>query len=185
VCEPWLICNEQNICVRCGGEDEICCKANEDQEECISGVCTPENICKSKICSIFGICSDCGYPGQPCCEGKEGGVCMGDDICGEDNTCFSCGYINEAACKDNECQGWLVEINGLCNNPFEFNSEADFMKICAQSEPGRFLSQRDQCYWYAAYYQRDETICDLIEWGEMRSLCRDMKFPGFYVVMPY
>ena len=185
MCEPYLLCNAQSICKSCGGENEICCIGGNTQKECISGICTPDNICKSTVCSSAGVCTHCGYPNEPCCEGKDGGSCTGGDVCGEDNICFSCGYIGQPACEESGCDGWFAAINGVCSNPFKEDAGADYKSICERAEPGRYTSDRDQCYWYAAYYRKNEYICDGIEWSEMRTLCQEMKYPGFYVVMPF
>jgi len=75
-------------------------------------------------------------------------------------------------------------LDGQCANPFEGDPGTD-TSICRQAEQGSGdRSERDWCYWYAAYLKGDTAICENVEWDEMREKCVEGGDPDDYYVMP-
>jgi hypothetical protein len=192
-----LLC-DSGICRRCGNYAELTCpgnKCNDPEMIVVEGRCTNCGMpgsppCSGNICMhpdfliIDQVCrGDCGQDdGDQCCAGN---ICREFLICGTDNTCHSCGgYLGSIPCQDNKCRGWLVPSDGVCTNPFEPNPGTD-VSTCLSAEPGSDPYQRDWCYWYAAYYKNDTSLCTSIEWGEMRGYCQAGENPGNYLIGPY
>jgi hypothetical protein len=77
-----------------------------------------------------------------------------------------------------------VCLSGECANSFEVDPVAD-ASICERAEKGNSdRSQRDWCYWYAAYLRGDTATCERIEWDEMRKKCVEGEDPDDYYVLP-
>jgi hypothetical protein len=78
------------------------------------------------------------------------------------------------------CKGWYMPHEGICKNPFEVDVST-VLTICEQSEPGEVERHyRDWCYWYAAFWKEDITICASIEWEKMRDVCERGANPEDY-----
>jgi hypothetical protein len=56
--------------------------------------------------------------------------------------------------------------------------------ICEEAERGTAKSDRDWCYWYAAYLKEELPICENITWNEMKEKCLEGKNPANYYVLP-
>jgi len=71
-------------------------------------------------------------------------------------------------------------------SPFEVDPSTD-VAICEDVEEGAGSdrSRRDWCYWYAAYQRGDTSICDNIEWDEMREKCVAGGNPDSYYIISY
>jgi len=178
VCNVFQVCGPDEVCMSCGKKGEPCCE-HDDFRGCIEGACIAENTCQTEVCDKNNICTECGINGQPCCEG---GTCGSGYICSDDNSCESCGYRGYPICADGACEGWWQEINGVCENPFEIDPQA-LTSICEQAQPGHNRSQQDWCYWYAAFYKPDVSICDLIQWETMKEKCLEMEDPDDYSIV--
>jgi hypothetical protein len=192
-CTEGHMCGLDQICHECGGYKDICCDGN---------VCDGWLICDSD-----SICTPCGVYDQPCCPGelcKEGYICLPDGFCTScgvtvpcegntcnegyyfeetDSKCHIYGYRDNRCIEGNICVGWYQCQNGICVNPFVVDSTSS-LSICEAAEPGRSITERDWCYWYAAYHKDDTSICERIAWGEMREKCLDGKNPANYYVIP-
>jgi hypothetical protein len=44
---------------------------------------------------------------------------------------------------------------------------------------------RDWCFWNAAFYKKDNAVCEKIDWGEMYDLCIEGEDPRDYSVYTY
>jgi hypothetical protein len=130
--------------------------------------CGPEGICRS--CGSYLPCE-----GNTCDEGY-----YYDEI---DEKCYRYGYLNHRCGEGDTCDGWFECSNGICVNPFKVdNSRSE--AICEEAERGTAKSDRDWCYWYAAYLKEDTSICEKITWNEMKAKCLDGKNPANYYVLP-
>jgi len=180
-CYMGMGCNSQGICTAdCGDENEICCANGL----CKKGVCTSKNICKSEYFNAEGSSVACGSNDESCCEGQ--GCEVGLE-CNSDNICIFCGFEGLPICtkRGYECSGWLMNNNGNCTNPFISNPNTN-VRICARVEPGHISEDyQDWCYWNAAYYKKDGSICGLIQWEEMRTICKEMENPGKYNIQHF
>jgi hypothetical protein len=82
------------------------------------------------------------------------------------------------------CKGWLTCSGGDCLNPFELDP-ATSVTICERAEEGGDeRSQRDWCYWYAAYHKDDLAFCEQMEWATARAKCLDGEDPASYLIIP-
>ena len=211
-CCPGNICAENNfcdidgLCKRCGMDGQIPCPGGqcEDKESTViidgkcrdcgrpDQPCCSGNICKTgnTICAADQICQTCGAShydisagvdvNEPCCTGN---TCADFYTCSSDNTCKRCGFLGGAPCPDDWCGGWVTPFEGVCSVPFKIDPKAD-VSICSSAEPGNEgTHQNDWCYWYAAYYKNDTSLCSSIEWGEMLDKCQAGENPENYYEM--
>jgi hypothetical protein len=178
VCDFSTVCGPNDICVECGQIGLPCCDADAFSQ-CINSACTPAGICKNQICEEDGQCVECGLSNQPCCEGR---TCSSGYVCNDKAVCEGCGYRGYPVCADGTCEGWWQNINGFCENPFKVDPKAD-LNICEQADEGHSRSQRDWCYWYAAYNKQDITICERIDWDEMKAKCLEMEDPDAHHII--
>lgn len=176
----YNVCSSQGICAPCGNIDEPCCEG-EDFQGCEFGTCNIDHTCQTEICDDKGKCTGCGNKDQTCCKGE---TCGTGFVCGESNICKSCGKPMVPACADGKCDGWWQNINGVCENPFKDNPNTDLL-ICKQADPGQKKTQQDSCFWYAAFYTKDKTICEMIQWEKMKILCQKMENPNNYNIIAW
>jgi len=67
-------------------------------------------------------------------------------------------------------------------NPFEVDPAAE-VALCENVEPGYSnRTERDWCYWYAAFHKKDASICAMISWGTMKEKCQELTDPDDYSV---
>jgi hypothetical protein len=80
----------------------------------------------------------------------------------------------------------LEALDGQCINTYELDPGRD-VSICEGSEEGggSDRSRRDWCYWYAAYHKGDKTLCENVEWEEMREKCLVGGDPDNYYIISY
>lgn len=176
-CDDLSVCDFQNMCQPCGMQGEPCCTSGNYL--CYEGACVADQTCQTEICDAAGNCSECGILTQPCCEGD---TCHVGYICGANNQCENCGWRGDSVCADGTCAGYLQNVNGTCLDPFKANPTAN-VSLCEKAEPGyRNITDRDWCYWYAAFYKKDATICSKIVWATMKEKCQQMANPDDYSV---
>jgi hypothetical protein len=72
-------------------------------------------------------------------------------------------------------------VDGKCGNPFKVDKTTS-ISICEKAEKGTSKSDRDWCYWYAAYLKNDMSICENIKWSQMKEKCVEGKNPDSYYV---
>lgn len=83
------------------------------------------------------------------------------------------------------CQGWFVFQYELCVSPFAVDPGAD-ASLCENASQGSGdRSERDWCYWYAAYQLQDVAICEGIEWEDMKEHCMAGHDPDVYYILWY
>jgi hypothetical protein len=124
----------------------------------------------------------CGYGGSPCCPGD---VCREWHFCGSDSTCQACGGLDETSCPGEACRGWLTYLGGQCVNPFALDPGTDIAICEAAEEGGADKSDRDWCYWHAAYAKGNLDLCQSIEWDAMREKCTEGEDPDDYYVISF
>jgi hypothetical protein len=164
-CNSGYVCSSENECVSCGFLDQPCC----DREVCDEGY----------ICSEEGSCETCGYAGDLCCPGE---TCREWNVCTPSGLCEDCGELGQLSCQGPICKGWYLPHNGMCQNPFEVAKNTS-LSLCEQTEPGEVeRHDRDWCYWYAAYWKMDPTICENIEWEQMKIVCEKGENPDDFDV---
>ncbi len=204
VCSLECSPGEDGLCHCCGGADEACCQERKCSEgyACdakglcavcgdIGQICCDENACQhslwSTMCTEEDICVRCGRGNDPCCPDN---TCDEWYECDEDGLCQPCGRLYaRSACEGERCMGWLENMEGQCIVPFVLDPDRD-LSICDQFvETTRRSSleeeSSDWCYWYAAFWKRDSTICQQITWVEMREKCLEKKDPDDYYVTPF
>jgi hypothetical protein len=194
LCSDGYLCGVDGLCQACGGRNQSCCEGR---------VCG-----EGKICTTEDLCVECGSYDEPCCTGD---VCDEGYVCEPDGTCSSCGsyipcegntcnegyYYDEAddkcypygrpnyRCREgNQCDGWFECQEGLCVNPFKIDNTRS-ETLCEAAEIGTSTTERDWCYWYAAYLKDDLAICEHIFWDEMLEKCQEGKNPDNYYVLPW
>jgi hypothetical protein len=107
-CADGLDCRD-GICVRCGGEGELCCPK--------------ESACLAGLSCLNDHCVTCGLIGNPCCLGSE--PCLTKK--GENNECFSnicrsCGFDGAPACVgDKPCLSGQLFTSGRCERCGQIN----------------------------------------------------------------
>ena len=174
-CEINSICDAGNQCVSCGFTGEPCCQGTEGN--CVIGACDKNNTCVEELCNEAGNCQPCGGYQQLCCEG---GNCQSGFLCTEQSICEYCGELYTPPCKDNKCNAWYTPVQNECSDPFEKDPGSD-ISICQEAEPGySFYTNRDWCFWSAAYHKNDTSLCDQISWVDMVEKCRQGEDPGDY-----
>jgi hypothetical protein len=103
--------------------------------------------------------------------------------CGPDGVCDPCGGFEDPCCDGGRCDGWLACAEGACGNPFASDPSTD-VAICRQARlGGNKVSQRDWCYWYAAFYKADTALCESIEWEDMKEKCTRGADPVDYYLL--
>jgi len=187
---------DQGVCKACGFTGYECCPGEDP--------CGTEGY---SFCNQ-GVCSDCGFSGQPCCTGdqcSEMSVCNSDKTCEsclytgqsctadwqcceyhtctQNQTCGSCGGVDEAICSRDGCRGWLVEVNEVCTSPFESKPETD-LSICTSADSDDNLGP-DLCFWHAAYFKNDNSLCSRISFTKARSKCEEGGNPKYYLILSW
>ena len=110
-------------------------------------------------------------------------MCIPGYVCGPEGVCTDCGGLDDPCCDGERCDGWLVCLEGACGIPFKADPATD-VAICSEARLGSSdVSQRDWCYWYAAFHKADTALCEPIEWDEMKEKCLAGADPGDYHVM--
>ena len=99
--------------------------------------------------------------------------------------CAPCGELDETDCPGGACKGWFQLQDGLCINPFELSPSTDLSICTAAPEGNSDRSERDWCYWYAAYDKSEPDICLNIEWDDMKEHCNEGKNPDDYYILWY
>ena len=165
ICRSGYVCSSENECVFCGGMDDPCC----DGEVCKDGhICNTENFCEI-----------CGYADDLCCPGE---TCREGYVCTLSGICDTCGELGQLACDGPICKGWYTPYEGICTNPFEVDCSIS-PGICEHAEPGEIERyDQDWCYWYAAYWKGQPSICSNIGWEKMQALCEDGENPDDFEV---
>jgi len=154
-----------------------CCTSGD--YACYEGACIPAGTCQTEICDSAGNCSECGIITQPCCKGD---TCHEGYICAADHQCANCGWRGDPVCADGTCAGFWQNVDGSCVNPFEVDPAAE-VALCENVEPGYSnRTERDWCYWYAAFHKKDASICAMISWGTMKEKCQELTDPDDYSV---
>jgi hypothetical protein len=193
-CIEGYVCGMDQMCQSCGRFELPCCEGNACDEW--------------SICGFDALCHSCGLYDQPCCEGN---TCQGDLECGSDGNCHTCGYyspcqgnrcnegyyfddvdekcypygyLGRRCAEGNVCNGWFECLEGVCVNPFKVDNSRS-TSICEEAEPGNQESNRDWCYWYAAYLKNDTSICENIWWSQMKDKCVEGENPANYYVLPF
>jgi hypothetical protein len=160
-----LVCSLEESCVFCGSYEQPCCLSNE----CDKGF----------TCEADGMCYGCGV-GLPC----DGNTCNEGYYFEEaDGRCYPYGYLDYRCGDEDQCVGWFECLEGICVNPFLVDSTTS-ISICGAAEPGVGPSEQDWCLWYAAYLKEDRSICESIDWGQMREKCLGGKDPANYYILP-
>ncbi len=117
---PASHCNANNMCVSCGGANQICCGAAG------SATCSAGFDCTAQGPS--GMCQPCGGLNQPCCIRQpqpqpqlcQAGLGCNNPPGSRSPTCMSCGAINSACCAGANCQpggvciGSMNGMGGMC-----------------------------------------------------------------------
>ena len=188
---------ESGVCIECGKEGQPCCFGEEPcgsqgMNYCNAGVCercgtTGEVCCPGEnpcflpeydVCKA-GICESCGGYNDPCCAGS---LCREGYNCMPDNSCVSCGGWDENACLvGTSCQSWLAPIDGVCGSPFKANPGTD-ADLCLSAKIEDTSYGKDWCYWHAAYFKQDLSLCDQILWGDARDKCSQNENPEDYYI---
>lgn len=205
LCREGYLCGPEGECESCGGYDEPCCLA----DLVLPGASGPKHFCDDGyVCGPDDKCLSCGGYDEPCCAGevcREGYECRADGVChgcgtyepcagnqcnegyyydDSDGKCYQYGYLNNRCWEESRCDGWFECFDGKCVNPFERDATRS-TSICEEAEAGTSRSSRDWCYWYAAYWKEDTSICENISWGQMRDKCREGENPASYYVLPF
>jgi hypothetical protein len=93
--------------------------------------------------------------------------------------------MSETSCPNDTCKGWFQFQAGLCVSPFEVDPDTDLSICSAAPEGNSDRSERDWCYWYAAYQKSEAEICENIEWDEMKERCVAGGDPDDYYILWY
>ena len=174
-CDENQVCDMDKYCVPCGFEGEACCPGNDNQ--CLLSACDINSQCVVDLCDENGKCQPCGYYQEPCCAG---GSCQTGLLCNPQSTCDYCGELYTPPCQDNKCNAWYIPIENECSDPFEKKPESD-ISICQKAEPGyTYSTNRDWCFWSAAFHKNDASICKQISWEDMVEKCVQGEDPGDY-----
>jgi hypothetical protein len=123
-----------NVCVSCGGQNELCCDGNckdslacdplTSPQICVTcGVegnpcCGADCLTSDLDCNAGGRCEICGQPGQICCDG----TCGPGAQCDANGVCQACGGTNQICCNGtcssgNHCNAGTCQACGQNNQP--------------------------------------------------------------------
>jgi len=198
-CDSTLTCGKDNLCFACGyGDRQPCCEG----VYCYGNLACVEENCTSQICGEDGSCQPCGGIDELCCAG---GACSVDSTCAGEGACIACGGLDEPACANRmcgywkwnpenktytpcECDAWFTNVDGMCSVPFKADPQTD-IEICRLAglrdeivilPSVTEIESADWCYWYAAYFKNDLSLCDHITWGEMQTICSEGENPEDY-----